>query len=177
MSASALEWLRWSREDIAAGEYWRLLSGHLVHFDGRHALLNVFGAVIVWTVFRAQLFSRLGVWAVIFGLISVNAALWFGTSLQWYVGASGVLHALAAAGIVQTIALRGGAVPWALGLLGAAKLVYEQWQGPLGWTPGSLPPDSLPVVTIAHLSGAAGGVLAALMSMLSRRQVSSAGGG
>ena len=85
--------------------------------------------------------------------------------------------ALAAAGIVQTIALRGGAVPWALGLLGAAKLIYEQWQGPLGWMPGSLPPDALPVVTLAHVSGAAGGVLAALMSMLSRRQVSSAGGG
>jgi hypothetical protein len=50
-------------------------------------------------------------------------------------------------------------------------LLYEQWQGPLGWMPGSPP-----VITAAHLYGAVGGVLAALVSILARR-ISSAGGG
>lgn len=159
-----LEGLRWSREHIAAGEYWRLVTGHLVHLDAGHALLNALGAVMVWTVFREQLASRLGLWALLAGLVSVNAGLWFATTVQWYVGASGVLHALAAAGIMQAIGSRGGRVPWALGLLGAAKLLYEQGQGSLGWTPGSPP-----VVTAAHLFGAVGGVLAALALMLSRR--------
>jgi rhomboid family GlyGly-CTERM serine protease len=171
VSVDALEWLRWSREHIAAGEYWRLITGHLVHLGAGHALVNALGAVIVWTVFREPLSSRLVVWAVLAGFVTVNAGLWFGTELQWYVGASGVLHALAAAGIVQTISARGGGWPWTLGLLGAGKLLYEQWQGPLGWTPGSPP-----VITAAHLYGAAGGVLAALASIAARR-ISSAGGG
>ena len=98
MSVDALEWLRWSREHIAAGEYWRLITGHLVHLGAGHALLNAFGAVIVWTVFREPLSSRLGVWVVLAGFVTVNAGLWFGTELQWYVGASGVLHARGAAG-------------------------------------------------------------------------------
>lgn len=164
LSMELLEGLRWSREDIAAGEYWRLITGHLVHLSAGHALLNALGAVIVWTVFREQLASRLGLWALFVGFVSVNVGLWFATPWQWYVGASGLLHALAAAGIVQALGSRGGIVPWTLGLLGAVKLLYEQWQGPLGWTPGSPP-----VVTAAHLFGAIGGVLTALVSQLSRR--------
>ncbi|MBC7983971.1 MAG: hypothetical protein H7Y02_08960, partial [Candidatus Obscuribacterales bacterium] len=35
------EALRYHRAGILAGQFWRLLTGHLVHFDFRHLALNL----------------------------------------------------------------------------------------------------------------------------------------
>ena len=43
--------LRYELSALADGEWWRLLSAHLVHLDLRHALLNVVGLVLVWALF------------------------------------------------------------------------------------------------------------------------------
>ncbi|HEX8784094.1 MAG TPA: hypothetical protein VF764_12020, partial [Steroidobacteraceae bacterium] len=40
--------LRYERSALADGEWWRLLSAHVVHLDLRHALLNVVGLALVW---------------------------------------------------------------------------------------------------------------------------------
>lgn len=154
------EWfeaLRWSRPDIAAGEYWRLLTGHLVHLDAGHALMNALGAVVVWTVFRRDLPWQVWAWVAAGGVLGVDLGLWFGTDLDWYVGASGVLHAFAAAGILQSLWM-GTLLPWIVAALGIAKLIYEQIFGAISWGP-----SSSAVVTQAHLFGALAGVLVVLI--------------
>ena len=40
--------LRFDRGSIAAGEFWRLLSGRFVHLGVTHTLLNLAGLVLVW---------------------------------------------------------------------------------------------------------------------------------
>ncbi|MBU3673208.1 MAG: rhombosortase [Sinobacteraceae bacterium] len=157
------EALRWSRPDIAAGEYWRLLTGHLVHLDTGHALLNALAAVVVWTVFRRDLPWQVWAWVAACAVLAVDLGLWFGTRLDWYVGASGVLHAFAAAGILQSLWTR-ALLPWLFAALGTAKLIYEKFFGAIDWGMGSTA-----VVTDAHLFGALAGVLVVLVWRATRR--------
>ena len=99
--------LRWSRPDLAAGEAWRLVTGHLVHLDLEHALLNVAGLLLVWALF-SRVFTA-GQWALtlLAGVVAIDLGLWVvNVELQWYVGASGLLHTAMAAGIVRQMLAR-----------------------------------------------------------------------
>ena len=43
--------LRYDRVALAAGQWWRLLSAHVVHLSVRHALVNCLGLVLLWALF------------------------------------------------------------------------------------------------------------------------------
>lgn len=152
--------LRYQRDLLAQGEYWRLLTGHLVHGSWQHVALNVAGLTLVAVLFRGA--YRAGQWLFI-GVVSalcIDAGLfWLVPTLQWYVGLSGVLHGLLAAGAWSWWHApvregdRGMAVLLSLILIG--KLGWEQWQGALPLS------GDLNVIVDAHLYGAVGGLLAA----------------
>jgi rhomboid family GlyGly-CTERM serine protease len=154
---AAVAALRYERAAIAAGQWWRLLSCHLVHFDARHLALNLAGLGLLWWLFVAD--ARPRDWLV----VALAAALAVGGGLYlrepgvgWYLGLSGVLHgAWAAAGLFAWRRFRLEALV-TLSLL-AAKLAAERWLGPLS---GALD-AALPVIVAAHLDGALGGGLAA----------------
>jgi uncharacterized membrane protein (DUF4010 family) len=99
---------------------------------------------------------------------AIDLGLWFvNVDLQWYVGASGLLHTAMAAGIVRRMIAR-DVVAWVLGVVGVGKLLYEHFSGAMPFTPsGAL------VVTDAHLYGAVAGVLCGVL--LSSRTQSSPG--
>lgn len=150
------EALRWSRSGIAAGEHWRWVTGHLVHLDLAHAALNAAGLVLVWLLFaRVYAPSR---WLAIaaLGIAGIDLGLWWLSDIEWYVGLSGLLNTLAAAGIVREI-IDGDRMAWVVGLLGLAKLVAENISGPMPFMqPG------IPVVLDAHLFGALVGMVCGL---------------
>lgn len=150
--------MRYERAAILEdSEWWRLLSGHFVHLGWPHLLLNLAGCLLVWFLFRRD--YRLWQWLVIvvFSVASMDLGfVWLNPDLAWYVGLSGLLHGLFAAGLLAW--LREGS--WeALLMLGifAGKLAWEQFSGPLPLTAETA---GGPVVVDAHLYGAAGGVLA-----------------
>lgn len=158
LGARAVAALRYERQALAAGEWWRLLSCHLVHFDLRHLALNLAGLGLLWWLYVAD--ARLRDWLV----VALGAALAVGAGLYllepgvgWYLGASGVLHGCWAAAAVFAPRQRRGEALGGAALL-AAKLAAEHWHGPLS---GTLDP-ALPVVVGAHLYGALGGLAAAL---------------
>jgi len=148
---------RYERTPIAAGEWWRLLTAHVVHLDAGHAVLNAAGLALLWTLFaRAH-----GVRAWLLILMIVVAVIdsgfwWMSTQLRWYVGASGLLHGIFLAGCLAMIRARDR-----IGVLAAVilmgKLAWEHWHGPLPFEPADR------VVTVAHLYGAAGGAVAGLL--------------
>ena len=80
--------------------------------------------------------------------------------LDWYVGLSGVLHGCMAAGLAAWLARARDPLVLLVAVLFAAKLGWEQWQGPLPFTAGTL---ALPVIVEAHSYGALGGLAAALV--------------
>jgi rhomboid family GlyGly-CTERM serine protease len=155
--------LRYERGALAEGEWWRLVSAHLVHLDLRHALLNAAGLALVWALFARDYSPKAWVAIVLGAIAAIDAGLWLGDStVQWYVGSSGVLHAAMAAGAIAH--LRAGERDgWVLAALLAAKLLYEQSIGAL-----PLSGDD-PVVVDAHLYGVLGG--AAVAAFLTPRRV------
>lgn len=151
--------LRYSRPAIAAGEVWRLLTGHLVHLGAAHLALNAAGTVLIAALVGHHLGLRAWAATTIVCALAVAAGLWWlAPQIDWYVGLSGVLHGLLVAGAIAALASRRERV-FALIVLAviATKLAWEQALGP---TPGTAALSGGPVVTEAHLFGALGGLLA-----------------
>ena len=144
--------LQYERVAIAAGEVWRLVSGHVVHLGLRHAALDAAGLVLLWILY-ARTLRPLG-WAVAVGaaLLATDAGLWWlAPGVQWYAGLSGVLHGAWAAGALGSWDGGRRHALASLALL-AAKLAAEQWLG------AGLSGTDLPVIVAAHLYGAGGGL-------------------
>jgi rhomboid family GlyGly-CTERM serine protease len=149
--------LRYDRSALAAGQWWRLITAHVVHLDLRHTLLNALGLILMWALFARDYRPRQWFLILLAATAAIDAGLWFrDTSLQWYVGASGVLHGVMAAGTLAQLR-RGAREGWILTAFLVAKLAYEQSRGALPFA-GS----ALPVVVNAHLYGVLGGLAAAI---------------
>lgn len=152
--------LAWNRAAIEAGEFWRLLTGHFVHLSLSHLLLNLVGlALVVWITGHAYGWSR-WLFVVLLSIVSINAGFWFlYPELDWYVGISGFLNGILAAGLVIGVANR----EWesiALAVVVIIKLTWEQTVGPM---PGSTSTAGGTVIVDAHIYGAVGGLLAAAL--------------
>jgi rhomboid family GlyGly-CTERM serine protease len=156
--------LRYDRSGLAAGQWWRLLSAHVVHLDLRHALLNSVGLVLMWALFARDYSPRAWLAIVLGAIAAIDAGLWLGDStVLWYVGSSGALHGVMAAGALAHLRNR-ERDGWILAGLLALKLGYEQSVGALPFS------GSDPVVVDAHLYGVLGG--AAVAAFLKPRPVS-----
>jgi rhomboid family GlyGly-CTERM serine protease len=141
--------LRFDRGGIAAGGWWRLLTAHIVHLDLHHLILNELGLVLMWSLF-AQDFDAVD-WCIIVlaGALGISCGLfWLSPKVAWYVGASGVLHSVLAAGTARHLIERQWD-RWILLLVLCGKLTWEQTLG-----------HSQPLVVVdAHLYGAISGFL------------------
>ncbi|NCF15957.1 MAG: rhombosortase [Gammaproteobacteria bacterium] len=154
----AREAMAWNRTALEAGEFWRLLTGHFVHLSLKHLLLNLAGlALVVWIVGHAYTWSQ-WLFVLFLSIVAINAGFWFiYTDLDWYVGISGFLNGILAAGLVVGVADR-EPESIALALIVLVKLTWEQAVGPM---PGSVSTSGGAVIVDAHIYGAAGGLLAA----------------
>lgn len=153
------EALRYDRMAIADGEVWRLVSGHFVHLGWSHFVLNGVGFGLICYLVAARFGVRQ--WLLISGIViaGIDLGFWFlQPQLVWYVGMSGLLHGLLAAGTVSGIRDRQREF-WLIAVFLVGKLGYEQLVGPL---PGSEGTTGGSVVVAAHLYGAVSGAFAAL---------------
>ena len=152
---SGREWLRYDRAALAHGELWRLVTAHLVHLDLHHLLLNCLGLLLMWALFARDYTPRQWLAIVLASIAAIDAGLWFEDStLRWYVGSSGALHGVMAAGALAHLR-RGQLEGWVLAAFLAGKLAWGHWMGALPVSAG------LPVVTEAHVYGVLGGLAAA----------------
>ena len=159
--SAAIHLLRYDRAAIAAGEWWRLVTAHLIHLNFRHAVLDLGGLALLWALFARDF--RPWAWAVVFliAVAAVDCGLWVrDPGVKWYVGVSGVLHGVMAAGAFVRLR-KGDFEGWVLAGLLLAKLTYEQTQGALPFA------GDMPVIVDAHLYGALGGLGAAILLELS----------
>lgn len=158
--------LRYERSDVLAGDWWRLVTGQLVHLGPSHLALNLAGLALLAWVFGPGL--RAGQWLVIL------AGSWFAIAagfvllepqLAWYVGLSGLLHGLLLGAAVVDRGL-GGRVRVLLLAGVLLKLVWEQWAGALPLTAEAA---GGPVIVDAHLYGGLGGLLGGVLAWLRDR--------
>jgi rhomboid family GlyGly-CTERM serine protease len=163
--APVRELLRYDRIAIAHGQLWRLLTAHVVHLDLRHAVLNILGLALMWALFAQDYRVREWCLIVLGAIAGIDLGLWYADStVEWYVGSSGVLHGLMAAGTLA--AVRSGQWEgWLLAAVLLGKLLYEHFAGALPLS------GSDPVVVNAHLFGALGALAVALYLTMRRRRI------
>ena len=147
--------LRYDRVGLAAGQWWRLLTAHLVHLGLEHAALNSLGLVLMWALFARDYKPGQWVSIALASMAAIDAGLWLRDStVIWYVGSSGALHGVMTAGTLAHLRRR-DLDGWILAAFIMVKLTYEQ-------TAGALPfADGEGVVVDAHLYGALGGITVA----------------
>ena len=154
---------QYQRDYILSGQLWRLVTGHFVHVTWMHLILNLAGFVIIWLIFK-HILDQQTWWLLTLGsMVGVDVGLLiFHPEIKWYMGLSGVLHGLFAAGAIFQIRLYGvrGIIYLILLII---KLLWEQFNGPL---PGSGELSGGRVITEAHLYGAIGGSIIMLMLIM-----------
>jgi len=153
--------LGWERGAIAAGEWWRLLTGHLVHGSPALAGTDLLTLLVLsaWWELRAR--SR---WAAILcaSALCSSAVLWLATDFARYVGSSALSSGLAAAAALEGVRAQGRGArllgAGALGLLALKWLLDLGGVVPTGVVP--LPPGTF-VAGAAHAAGGLAGLAAA----------------
>lgn len=160
--------LRYEREAILQGDYWRLLTGHLVHGSWLHLFLNGAGLGLIVALFPDHYSPRQWLLIGLLSLVAIDVGFVFWEpQLTWYVGLSGVLHGALAAGGLAWWRHESKPLALALSVIFVGKLAWEQWQGALPLSGG------MAVVVDAHLYGALGGAIAGtILWMNTRTQVS-----
>ncbi len=149
--------LRYDRAGLAAGQWWRLLTAHIVHLDLEHAALNSLGLVLMWALFARDYKPGQWVLIVLTAIAAIDAGLWLRDStVAWYVGSSGALHGVMAAGTLAHLRRR-DLDGWLLAAFIVVKLAFEQHAGALPFAD-----SGAGVVVDAHLYGSLGGLAVAI---------------
>ncbi|MCH8500550.1 MAG: rhombosortase [Aliidiomarina sp.] len=160
LPANLHEALSYQRELIAEGQWWRIMTGQLLHFEWRHLLLNVAGIWVMFLLFA----EHAPAWRYAYVVIALTVltgigVYWLAPELQYYVGFSGVLYAIFAWGACHDIRQRiklGYLLLFGLVL----KVSWEQFFGPLG---NQAATESLAVA--AHFYGVLSGITVALIQI------------
>lgn len=127
--ASIEDSLVFNRRLISQGEYWRLFSGHFLHTNGYHLLLNLSALLLLWALhgnfYHYKNYSLLFTFCALF----CSAALYFlSPDIKQYVGLSGVLHGIFVFGAIMDI--RNGDKTGYLLFIGVwLKILDEQYFG------------------------------------------------
>ena len=168
------------RRTLLAAEPWRVLTGHLVHLNAQHAVINALALLIVARLFAPDLgaLRQAAVLVITAVAISLGLALLY-PSIAWYRGLSGVVHGLFFAGatawLVRARPRTLGALwlPLALVAGGWIKVLMEQ---PAGEALPHVEWLGAAVVPQAHLIGAACGTMLGLAAALADRRRREQGG-
>lgn len=160
--------LWYDRAAIGDGEFWRLLTGNLVHLGWMHLALNVAALLIgIWVFYPARNPIAWATALIVCAVVSSLGLYLFSPEIIWCVGMSGALHGLLMIGAIDWIR-QGDRAGWALLAIWSGKLAWEHWYGAL---PFSTETVGSAVVTDAHLWGAVGGLLYVAAEQVYRRRV------
>ncbi|WP_018954740.1 rhombosortase [Thioalkalivibrio sulfidiphilus] len=143
---------------------WRLVTGQLMHLGWIHLAMNLAGLTLIWFILARNLSPAQWWLTVLICGAGVNLGLLaFSPTVAWYVGLSGILHGLLAAG-----ALAGLKRQPCLGLLLLGLIAKLAWEQSTGQDPGIAQLIGGAVIVEAHLYGALAGVAAGGYLLLRR---------
>lgn len=157
---------RFKRELVEQGNVWLLFSGHIVHLNWSHWMLNMAGLAIVAFFFSSHASVRQWLAVIVVSICVISIGLWvWMVDVRAYVGLSGVLHGLFLYGALREVRIY-PVSGYVLVVVLVAKLSWEFFNGAL---PGSEDMAGGRVLTEAHLLGAIGGVLVWLLESIKSR--------
>ena len=151
------DWFQYSKVEVESGEWWRLVTGNLIHLNWRHLAMNAVALIAIYYLFPRLLLTAELFVVFLFCCICVTFGLYlFNPMVYWYVGLSGALHGVLVVLVVLDYLESKKWLTLVLMLAILAKLAWEFYFGPL---PGSESTAGGKVVTHAHLYGALGGAI------------------
>lgn len=119
----------YDRNQLNNFQWWRLITGHFLHTNTTHLLLNTIGLVLLWALHGH--YFKIPRYLIQFWVLCLGTSIGlycFTPQMQWYVGLSGVLHGLFVIGAYFDIRqkLKTG---WLM-LIGVwLKVIHEQIYG------------------------------------------------
>lgn len=149
----------WQKQLIFEGEYWRLLTGHWLHLNWNHWLMNQLGLLLILWLLPMLLFKARWLFAFMFIGLMIGLSLLV-TDLDGYVGMSGVLYGLVFYGVLVDTSLSKGMKLLFLTLVVGKVLLEQMWPQLNAATEAQIGG----IVAIdAHLFGSVGGAVMALL--------------
>ena len=123
------ELLRYDASAVARGEFWRVLTGHIVHSNGWHLLLNLASLIMIGTLFSEHLSAKLWILAFSLSAVSVSACyFWLTPEFRYYVGLSAVLYGVIIIGALLDI--KGQPLTgWVVLVFVTARVIWQQYSG------------------------------------------------
>ncbi len=95
------ELLRFGRQEIQDGQWWRLLTGNLVHLGYPHLFLNLAGLAIITLLLAPAMTGKQWFITGLTSMLGVGIGLFLlDPELSWYVGLSGALYGLLLGGAI-----------------------------------------------------------------------------
>jgi rhomboid family GlyGly-CTERM serine protease len=168
MDGNILLTLHFEQDAIANGEYWRLLSGHLVHLNLIHTFMNLGALCLLIIMFWKDLSYREDLSALIFSIFGINIGLYFfHPELTSYVGFSGILHALFIYYFLKTLPQNKTTSIISVCII-FLKVLWEQ----SSWVDTSETAKLIggSVATMAHLYGGICGLIAGISYLIWRKK-------
>jgi rhomboid family GlyGly-CTERM serine protease len=147
--------LVYRKDLISQGEIWRLLSGHILHTNSYHLLLNLVALFMMWALHGR--FYSIKNYISLFLFCSLTTCLglyYFDPTLIQYVGLSGTLHGVFIFGALMDINAK-DKTGYLLFIGAWAKIAYEQRYGASTDVISLIEAN---VAVNAHLWGAIGGL-------------------
>lgn len=116
--------IRFDYHAIKQGEWWRLLTAHVIHLNFTHTALNGAGFLLIaWMLPKGHWVIWLAFYVA--SALFISTMVYLKAEVFWYVGASGVLHGLMMLAAFFSRWLE----PWrrfAMLLLILGKVIWEQ---------------------------------------------------
>jgi len=149
------QWLLYDRAAIVSGEWWRVATGHVVHFSPAHLVANV--AVVAPAGWLVESRTRSDATILLAGgAAAIGVTLFLGEpALPEFGGASGIAFALLTYACLRGLhdGARSRALCAVVLALATAKLVAEC----VGWQVHDWQADGFVPITLSHVAGAASG--------------------
>jgi len=96
--------LLYDRQAVLGGQLWRLVSANFVHTNFYHALMNGVGLLFTYAIFKYSISEKHWFLSIAVFVVSVTCfLLLLSPSTLWYMGFSGILHALLAFGFASNV--------------------------------------------------------------------------
>ena len=153
----------YNRDLISQGEVWRIFTGHFLHTNGYHLLLNLSAIFLLWAL-HGQFYQYLS-YASLFIISALTTSLGlyvFSPDLHQYVGLSGVLHGVFVFGAIMDIHNK-DKTGYLLFIGVWLKVAHEQYSGASQDIAELIGAN---VAIDAHLWGAIGGLLFSLSYLI-----------
>jgi len=158
----------YQRLSISKGEIWRLFTGHFLHTNSYHLLLNLAALIMLWLL-HGRFYTQVN-YALLFLFSALSTSLgiyYFSPDLLQYVGLSGVEHGVLVFGAIMDIRSK-NRVGYLLLLGLCLKIVYEQTYGASTEVSNLINAN---IAIDAHLWGALGGLLFAMIYPIIQNQI------